>query len=130
MIINLLGHNEYLQDLEFDYYGPEVFYNKCLYLRKTEYKNIVRYKGIPVNLTKVLFETIFELAETPNKLHQVVVNNNENAAASDNARKRIERIRKAFRKAGITDSIIIQINGKYKINLDVIPEKYIITSFK
>lgn len=130
MTINFLGYEDYLKDLEFDFLGPEAFYKKCLYLRKTEDKNICCFKGVQIKLTPVLFETIFELAEYPNKLHRVVVGNNENGAAPETARKRIERIRKAFHKAGITENIITQINGKYKINLDVIAEDYIITSFK
>ena len=44
--------------------------------------------------------------------------------------KELSELRKAFHKAGITENIITQINGKYKINLDVIAEDYIITSFK
>ncbi len=130
MAVNFLGYEEYLQDLEFDIIGPEAFYNKCLYLRKTESKYILRFLGIDINLTPVLYETMFELMENPNKLHRIVIDYSGNGAASDTARKRIERIRKAFLKAGITENIIVQINGKYKINLDVISEKYIITSVK
>lgn len=130
MAVNFLGYKDYLKDLEFDFWGPEVFYKKCLYLRKTEDRNICCFKGIPVNLTPVLFETILELAKNPKKLYRIIIDDNENGAASDTARKRIERIRKAFLKAGITENIITQNNGKYKINLDVIAEDYIITSFK
>jgi hypothetical protein len=130
MVINFLGYEDYLKDLEFDVIGPETFYKKCLYLRKTEDKNICRFKGIQVKLTPVLFETMFELAENPQKSHRIIIDNNENGTAPETARKRIERIRKAFLKAGITENIITQINGKYKINLDIISEDYIITSLK
>ena len=131
MVVNFLGYEDYLKDLEFDFIGPEAFYKKCLYLRKTEDKNICCFKGVQIKLTPVLFETILELAENPQKSYRIIIiDDNDNGAAPETARKRIERIRKAFLNAGITENIITQINGKYKINLDVIAEDYVITSFK
>lgn len=131
MVVNFLGYEDYLKDLEFDFIGPEAFYKKCLYLRKTEDKNICCFKGVQIKLTPVLFETILELAENPQKSYRIIIiDDNDNGATPETARKRIERIRKAFLNAGITENIITQINGKYKINLDVIAEDYVITSFK
>ena len=37
MVVNLLGYEDYLKDLEFDFIGPEAFYKKCLYLRTNLY---------------------------------------------------------------------------------------------
>lgn len=114
MAVNFLGYKDYLKDLKFDFFGPEAFYKKCLYLRKTEDRNICCFKGIQIKLTPVLFETMLELAENQQKLYRIIIDNNENGAAPDTARKRIERIRKAFLEAGITENIITQNNGKYK----------------
>ena len=131
MVVNFLGYEDYLKDLEFDFIGPEAFYKKCLYLRKTKFEQICMYMDVEIKLSRRLFDALFKMTNNTSEYHLFTRDYKGNGTASDNDRKIINRIKNAFAKAGFTKNIIkSKEHAGYKINTDVIPDEFVVTSKK
>ena len=131
MTVNFLGYEEYLQDLEFDIIGPEAYYNKCLYMRQTEYDQICRFKGVEIKLSKALFEALFKIAEDTTRYHLFTTDRKEVNKIPDVDRKRINRIKEKFKESGFAATFIKSKEGfGYRIDTNVLPLDLIVTSRK
>ena len=95
MVVNFLGYEDYLKDLEFDFIGPEAFYKKCLYLRKTKFEQICMYMDVEIKLSRRLFDALFKMANNTSEYH-----------------------------------LFTRDYKGYKINTDVIPDEFVVTSKK
>ena len=115
---------------EIDVFGMEYVIKKALYLRWTENVRVCIYKGIEVPLTLTPYEVLWKLAENVYKAHIVCPIDKESGTATEYERHVIYEIRKAFRKAGVKEDLIIKEEFGYRINLLVIPADYVITSRK
>lgn len=128
---NETGYLEpYDNPIEF-YNDPIEYYKKCLYIRKTEYDQICRFKGVEINITGLLFEALFKMAEDTTRYWLFSTDRKEVDCIPDVDRKRINRIKEKFKEAGFSANFIISKEGfGYKIDTNILPLSLIVTSRK
>ena len=128
---NETGYLEpYDNPIEF-YNDPIEYYKKCLYIRKTEYDQICRFKGVEINITGLLFEALFKMAEDTTRYWLFSTDRKEVDCIPDVDRKRINRIKEKFKEAGFSANFIKSKEGfGYKIDTNILPLSLIVTSRK
>ena len=116
--------SEYLTEEEklWIFMDPLWIYERSLYLDKRDGKRICMFMNKKIELSPVLFNALYKMAENPNISHDLVDDYD-----SDNERQIKCRINKIFNEAGFENIVIKQrkIDG-YKINTNLIPEQFII----
>lgn len=114
-----------------DYYtDPTDYFKKCLYLRKIGNQDICMYKNKRIHLSPRLFDALFTMAEDTSKTHKLDTIYRENGAAEDNERQIAARINKAFKNAGFTSIVKKEIRAGYCVNLEIVPNDFIVTTLK
>lgn len=125
--------NNYAYELSMiDYYAEPVdYYKQCLYLRWTKDESICMFKNKSIYLSPRLYKALFTMAEDTTHYHLFTKDYNPDRAILDNDRKIANRIRKKFVEAGFSSNLIIsKEHAGYKINTEILPDSFIITTRK
>ena len=106
--------SEYLTEEEklWIFMDPLWIYERSLYLDKRDGKRFCTFKNKKIELSTVLFNALYKMAENPNISHDLVDDYD-----SDNERQIVHRINKKFHEQGFGSIVVKQrnIDGCFKI---------------
>lgn len=121
----------YERDMLDLYADPTDFFKKCLYLKETESEQICTYLGTKIDLSNIPFKALFKMAADTTRYHLFTTDRKEVNYIPDADRKIINRIKNKFKEAGFSaDFIKSKKSFGYKIDTEIIPDSFVITTKK